>query len=64
MKININTPIFIFSSGIFTKKCGTNSTPTKKCRLCFLGHMSIIPVTTVSKGTTYLLPLKRNEKNI
>jgi hypothetical protein len=53
---NKNTPICIFSSGIFTKAWGNNSAPTTKCRSCFPGRMSSIPVTTVPKGTTYFLP--------
>jgi hypothetical protein len=63
--MNGNTLKFILSSGIFTKACGSNSTPTRKCRSCFLGRMSSIPVTTVSKGTTWFLsPTKKKKKKI
>jgi hypothetical protein len=30
IKVNKHTPICIFSSGIFTKACGSNSTATRK----------------------------------
>jgi hypothetical protein len=52
IKINRNTPISMFSSGIFTKACNNNSTPTRKCRLYFLKSMLSIPVKTVPKGIT------------
>jgi hypothetical protein len=52
IKIKMNTPMCIFSSGIFTKACGSNSTPTRKCRLCFPGRMSSISVIIISKYLT------------
>jgi hypothetical protein len=59
IRINVNTPICIFSPGMFTKACGSKSTPTRKCRSCFPGRMSSVPVTTVPKGTTYFLSSKK-----
>jgi hypothetical protein len=59
---NKNTPIFIFSSGIFTKACGSNSSPTRKCISCLLIRMSRIPVTTAPEGTTYSSPSEMNGK--
>jgi hypothetical protein len=35
---------------------------TRKCRLCFLRHMSSMPVTTISYCIIYLLPPERKRK--
>jgi hypothetical protein len=49
--------MWIVSFGIFTNACGSNSTSTRKCRLCFPGRISSMPVTTVPWGIPDLLPL-------
>jgi hypothetical protein len=59
-KINKNTPMCIFSSGIFTNACGSNLSSTRKCRLCFPGNMLSISLTFNSLTSSF--PKKKENK--